>query len=204
MDDVTEPALTDLVLPNAEHLTYEEVLTAIDALSDLDRAKLDRLERRHLGGTDFAEGDLLHEAICSALFGEKKCPRKTPFVAFLLQSMRNIAGRRRKQLRRQVSIAGSATQDEGDDEFDLKDDAPGAEEEIICAEDEKRAAEVWAALQSMYKPDEQIQLVVLGWEEGMRGKDLREFVGVTQAELDYVIKRIRRIADKAYPKGWQL
>lgn len=204
MDNVTEPALTDLVPPNAEHLTYEEALTAIDALSALDQAKLGRLERRHLSGTDFAEGDLLHEAICSALFGEKKCPRETPFVAFLLQSMRNIAGRRRKQLRRQVPIAGGATQDEGDDEFDIKDDAPGAEEEIIREEDENRAAEVWAALQSLYGSDEQIQLVLLGWEEGVRGKDLREFIGVTQAELDYIIKRIRRIADKAYPKGWQL
>ena len=97
------------------------------------------MERRHLDGTDFADGDLLHEAICSALFGEKKCPRTTPFIAFLLQSMRNIAGRRRKELRRQVRIAGGATQDEGDDEFDIEDDTPGAEEEIIRAEDEKRA-----------------------------------------------------------------
>jgi DNA-directed RNA polymerase specialized sigma24 family protein len=204
MDDVTEPPITDLAPPDAGHLTYEEVLAAIDDLSDLDRARLDRLEQRHLGGTDFVEGDLLHEAVCSALLEEKKCPRATPFIAFLALSMRNIAGRRRKKLRRQVPIAGGSRQDEVDDEFDIADDTPGAEEEIIRAEDEKPAAEVWAVLEPIYRDDEEIQLVLLGWEERMRGKELREFVGVTQAQLDYIIKRIRRIAAKHYPKGWRL
>jgi hypothetical protein len=46
--------------------SYDEVIGAIDALSALDRARLDRLELRHLGGTDNMEGDLLHEAVCSA------------------------------------------------------------------------------------------------------------------------------------------
>jgi hypothetical protein len=68
----------------------------------------------------------------------------------------------------------------------------------------KPAAEVWAVLEPLYRDDEEIQLVLLGWEERMRGKELREFVGVTQNQLDYIIKRIRRIAAKHYPKGWRL
>jgi DNA-directed RNA polymerase specialized sigma24 family protein len=203
MDDVTEPPITDLAPPGAEHLTYGEVLEAIAGLSDLERARLDLLERPYLNGTDFAEGDLLHEAFCSALFGEKKCPRTTPFIAFVLQSIRNIAGRRRKQLRRQVPITGGTTDDEGDDGVDIADDRLGADEQIIRAEDEARASNVWAVLQPIYEQDDEIQLVLLGWEEGMRGKDLRELVGVTQNELDYIIKRIRRIAAKNYPKGWR-
>jgi DNA-directed RNA polymerase specialized sigma24 family protein len=204
MDDVTEAPIEDLVPPAAGHLSYEQVFAAVDALSDLDRVRLDRLERRHLDGTDFAEGDLLQEAVCSAIFEDKKCPRTTPFVAFLAQSMRNIAGRRRKRLRRQVPIAGGATQDEADDEFDIEDDTPNAEEQIIRSEDEKRATKVWAVLEPLYVVDEQVSLVLLGWEEDMRGKELREFAGVTQDRLDYIIKKIRRIAAKHYPKGWRL
>jgi DNA-directed RNA polymerase specialized sigma24 family protein len=203
MDDVTEP-ITDLAPPDAEHLGHGEVVAAIDALSDPDRARLDRLELRHLGGTDFAEGDLLQAAICSALLEEKRCPRNTPFIAFLLQSIRNIAGRRRKKLRRQIPIAGGATGDVDDDEFDIQDDTPAADEQIIRAENDDRAAEVWARLEPYYREDEQLQLVLLGWEESMRGKELREFVGVTQDRLDYLVKRIRRIAAKHYPKGWPL
>jgi len=203
MDDLSEPPVTDMS-PDEGHLSYEEVLAAIEALSALDRARLDLLERRSLDGTDFAEGDLLHEAICSAFFGEKKCPRETAFLAFLAQSMRNIAGRRRIHLRRQVPIGAGVTCDEGKNEIEIMDDAPGVLDEIIRDEDEKRAAEVWAVLQPLYKSDEQAQLVLLGWEERMRGKQLREFLGVSQAELDYIIKRIRRLAARHYPKGWRL
>jgi hypothetical protein len=59
-------------------------------------------------------------------------------------------------------------------------------------------------LEPHYGDDERIQLVLLGWEESMRGKELREFVGVTQDQLDYIVKRIRRISAKHYPKGWPL
>ncbi|SHI13667.1 sigma-70 family RNA polymerase sigma factor [Bradyrhizobium erythrophlei] len=204
MDDVTEPPITDLALPDADYLDYDEVIAAIDALSALDRARLDRLELRHLGGTDYVEGDLLHEAVCSAILEDKKCPRTTPFIAFLAQSMRNIAGRQRKKLRRQVPIDGGATRDDDSDDFDIEDDSPGAEVQIIRAENDKRAAEVWATLEPHYRGDEEMQLMLLGWEESMRGKELREFVGVTQERLDYIAKRVRRIAAKHYPKGWPL
>jgi DNA-directed RNA polymerase specialized sigma24 family protein len=204
MDDVTNPAITDPATPDAEHLNYEQVVAAVDGLTDLDRARLAKVEQRHLAGTDFAAGDLVQEAICAALFEKKKCPRNTPFLAFIAQSMRNIAGRRRKRLKRRVPIAGGATQDDADDEFDLEDDTPGAEVQIIRAETEKRAAEVWAALEPLYTVDDEVSLVLLGWEEDMRGKELREFAGVTQDRLDYIIKKIRRIAAKHYPKGWQL
>jgi DNA-directed RNA polymerase specialized sigma24 family protein len=204
MDDVTDPAVTDPATPDAEHLDYGQVVAAVDGLTDLDRARLAKVEQRHLDGTDFAAGDLVQEAICAALFEKKKCPHTTPFIAFLAQSMRNIAGRRRKRLKRQVPIAGGATQDEADDESDLKDDAPGAEDQIIRAEREKRAAEVCAVLEPHYSVNEEVSLVLLGWEEDMRGRELREFAGVTQDRLDYIIKKIRRIAAKNYPKGWQL
>lgn len=201
MDDVTDPAITDPTTLDVEHLSYEQVVAAVDGLTDLDRARLAKVEHRHLAGTDFAPGDLIQEAVCAAMFEEKRCPHATPFIAFLAQSMRNIASRRRKRLNRHVPIASGATQDEADD--DLKDDTPGAEDQVIQAEQERRATDVWAVLGPLYAIDEEVSLVLLGWEEGMRGKELREFASVTQDRLDYIIKKIRRIAAKHYPKGWQ-
>ena len=202
MDDVTDPAITDPATADAEHLSYEQVVAAVDGLTDLDRARLAKVEQRHLTGTDFAAGDLIQEAVCAAMFEEKRCPRTTPFIAFLAQSMRNIASRRHKGLKRHVPIAGGATQDEAVD--DLEDYKPGAEDQVIQAEQQRRAAEVWAVLEPFYAVDEEVRLVLLGWEEDMRGKELREFAGVTQDRLDYIIKKIRRIAAKHYPEGWQL
>jgi DNA-directed RNA polymerase specialized sigma24 family protein len=207
MKDVTQPAITDPAPPDPAHLAYDEVVAAIAGLSALDLARLDRLELRHLGGTDLKEGDLLHEAICSALVGKKKCPRTTPFIAFVAWSMRNIAGRQRRRLRRQVPIGGGTARDDDehdDDEFDIPDGSADAEEQLLRAENDQRAAEIWAVLEPHYRDDEQMQLVMLGWEESMRGKELREFVGVTQDRLDYLAKKIRRIAARLYPKGWPL
>jgi hypothetical protein len=113
--------------------------------------------------------------------------------------MRNIASRRRKGLKRHVPIAGGSTQDEADDE--LVDDTPGAEDQVIQAEQERRAAKVWAVLGPLYAVDEEMSLVLLGWEDDMRGRELREFAGVTQDRLDYIIKKIGRIAAKHYPEG---
>ena len=55
-----------------------------------------------------------------------------------------------------------------------------------------------------YGADEEMSMVLLGWENDTRGEALRDFVGVDQARLDYVIKKIRRIARREYPKGWRL
>jgi hypothetical protein len=38
------------------------------------------IERRHRGGIDFAEGDLLHEAIAAAVTGKNRCPRNTATI----------------------------------------------------------------------------------------------------------------------------
>ena len=202
---MSQSAATGLVSAKKEHLAYEEVLQALDSLSDPDRFQLRLLERRRLVDTDFAEGDLLHAAICQAICGSKKCPRETSFVAFLAQSMRNIAYRRRERLRSQVPLRGDGLRGETADDvgFDIKDERPNSEESIIESQDEERAAEVLADLRTLFTVDEQAQLVLLGWDDGMKGKALREFVGVDQAELDYIIKRIRRVAAKHYPKGWQ-
>jgi hypothetical protein len=186
-----------------EHLAYEEVLAALDGLTPLDLARLSDIERGHLGGTDFADGELLQEAIDFAVCEEKRCPRSVSFIAFLAQSMRNIAGRRRVALMRQV-LPEDAEVGDGKHKSPLRDAGPSPEEAVIQAEQARRASEVWAKLNPEYSSDEEMGMVLLGWENDMRGEALRDFVGIDQARLDYVIKKIRRIARRAYPKGWQL
>lgn len=202
MDHVDAPSSEAAALP-PEHLTYEEVVLALDGLTPLDLARLAAIEHRHLDGTDFKEGDLLQEAICAALFEGKTCPRPVLFVAFLAQSMRNIASRRRRRLGRQVPPE-DATIGEGKLKSPLQDAGPDPEEALIQGELERRAGEVWAALSVHYGPDEGMSLVLLGWENDMRGEELRDFVGVDQARLDYLIKKIRRIARREYPTGWRI
>ncbi|TYO65357.1 hypothetical protein FXV83_16805 [Bradyrhizobium hipponense] len=201
MDDISVPP-PEVSASATEHLTYDKVASALDGLTPLDLARLDAVERRYLGGTDFAEGDLLQEAMCSALFEEKRCPRITRFIAFLVQSMRNIAGHRRDRLQQQVPIE-DVTTGERKSKFELKASGPSPEDAAIRAEQDRGASEVCAALNVHYGADEEMSMVLLGWENDMRGETLRDFLGVDQARLDYVIKKIRRIARREYPKGWR-
>lgn len=186
-----------------EHLTYEEVVSALDGLTSLELGRLDAIERRYLGGTDFAEGGLLQEAMCSALFEEKRCPRAIRFIAVLVQSMRNIAGHRRVRLQQQLPIDEPPT-GERKAKLELEDAGPSPEDATMLMEQQQRASAVCAALAVHYDADEQMSLVLLGWENDIRGEELRDFVGVDQAGLDYLIKKIRRIARREYPKGWRL
>lgn len=203
MDEVSAPPPGPPGPTAAEHLTYEEVLAALDGLMPLELARLSGIERGHLGGTDFGDGELLQEAMDAALLEEKRCPRLVSFIAFLAQSMRNIAGRRRVALLRQIPPEDAKTGD-GKDKSPLRDSGLSPEGVAIQAEQTRRASEVWAKLGPQYSADEEMSMVLLGWEDDMRGEQLRDFVGVDQTRLDYLIKKIRRIARREYPKGWQL
>ena len=68
---------------------------------------------------------------------------------------------------------------------------------------EQEAGDTVSVIHGSFAGDEQAQMLVLGWSEGYRGKELRELLGVDQAALDYVIKRVRRAMMKRYPHGWK-
>jgi hypothetical protein len=78
---------------------------------------------------------------------------------------------------------------------------PGPSEDVVLIE--RESEDTVGAIHDCFEGDEQAQMVVLGWSEGYRGKELRDFVGVDQAALDYATKRIRRAMTKRYPNGWK-
>src|SRR5262249_14596828 len=154
-----------------------------------NRLKLHEIERVALRGTDLSPGDLLHEALCAAIMGDRKCPRRVPFMAFIVQTMRSIASHYREKHLRESADGGTTQETQG-----ARPMFSGAvlDPEQVLIESENTVA----AIHGFFDGDEQAQLVILGWSEGYRGKELRDFVGVDQTTLDYAIKRIRRTMTK--------
>lgn len=180
--------------PAGAFLSGEELLAALDALSPDEKLKLADIEAARLGGTSFTPGELIQEALCRALSGERNCPRDVPFMAFLAQTMRSVASHDREQARRTESIGGDA-------EYDA--DPPGAaaaspEDELM----QKQDAAAVQAIHGCFEDDPEAQLVLLGWQDGLRGSELREATGLDQGKLDYAIRRIRKRMRSAYPQGW--
>jgi DNA-directed RNA polymerase specialized sigma24 family protein len=193
------------VSETAEQLSAEEVLAAFEALSADDKVKLIAIERKFLGGTGRQQGELYREALCRALLGERHCPRTVPVMAFLVETMRSIASHDRKQQRRVTLL--DAKDEIGEDTSTV---SPGLlvsgeldPEEHLLAQEEAEAGDMVTTIQGHFQGDEECQLVLMGWADGLRGKELRDFVGVDQTRLDYLGKKIRRTMGKLYPNGWR-
>lgn len=178
----------------SEFLGIDEIGPAFDGLSHDDKLKLYAIEAIRRGGTEFAKGELLREALCRTLNGVRKCPRDTSFIAFLATTMRSIASHSRKQSKRVLAMADPPETPPEDSYGALS--APSPEDHAVAA----------SVLQEIYghlENDEEATLVVMGWAVGLRGKALRDETGLDQAALDYAAKRIRAVARKLYPNGWK-
>jgi hypothetical protein len=187
--------------PRGEFLSTDEFIGALEALSPDDKLKLDAIEGIRRRATGFGEGELLHEAICRSLLGERNCPRDVPIMAFMVETMRSIAGHDRKQRLRLDRVGGGAKprhEGEGPDR-ELATAAPSPEDGLLIKEE---AAAVQAIF-GEFDDDPDAQLVLLGWQDELRGVALREATGLDQGQLDYAIRRIRTRMRKKYPQGWK-
>jgi hypothetical protein len=183
-----------------EHLDSEEMVAALNALSASDKLKLRAIEKVYLSGTGFSPKELLHEAMCRGIFNARKCPRDVPVMAFVVQTMRSIANHDREERHRETT--DGSPHEMADEVMPVMfSSSPATPEEIIL---DRESTDMVGGILSCFDGDEEAQMVILGWSGDRRGKELREFVGVDQAALDYAIKRIRRTMMKRYPNGWTL
>jgi DNA-directed RNA polymerase specialized sigma24 family protein len=184
-----------------EFLCPEEVAAAAKALSAEDKLKLDGIEKVRRRGTGFGEGELLHEVLCRVWLGKRKCPRNTSVMAFLVMSMKSIAGHdraARKQTRalnaipREGAALPPATAIAQDVEKKVQD----------TLERTQRALETVDDIFALFAGDEEAQYLILGWSDGKRGAELQDATGLDQAGCERVAKRIRKKMRSLYPHGW--
>lgn len=186
-------------VPSPDNLNPEEVEAAVQALSDGDRRKLFNIEKIFRRGTTLGPHELLHEALCSAMLGDRKWPRQVAPIAFLIKTMSSLAFHERQKRRREMAAGASSDLVAVASAGPLFMGQTATPEEILLLREEKETVD---QILRCFEDDQEAQLVILGWSAGYRGKELRGYVGVDQAALDYAIKRIRREMSKRYPDGW--
>ena len=179
----------------SDFLTPDDVVAGVEALSDDDKLKLIKIEGAFLARSGRQKNELLHEALARTFLGKRNCPRDVPVIAFVIETMKSIAhhdykARKRESVTDPVEMAA-----------EVASACPNPEELLLAAESKPKAS-FYEAMQDLLKDDDEAQLVLIGWIDDLRGKELRDAVGVTQAQLDYAIKRIRRKAQNHFPKGW--
>lgn len=177
-------------------LSRDEAHAAVAGLSDTDLARLLVAAQRLCAGTAYAAKELLNEAVCRVLVGDRTCRRDLPVVATLVGAMKSIAWSARVAAKTDPVALGSVGADE----------LPGvacrertAEEALVATANHGEQLE---ALEALFTDDEEAFFVVMADADGVPAEQVRRDLGMSEAAYATVRRRIRRKINKAYPKGW--
>ncbi len=181
---------------NGGFLSENEVRDALEALSSADHLRLGLAAQRLCAGTGLTGADLLNEAVCRLLAGDRSCKRTLPIVVLLYGAMRSIAWSSRAGARADpIALGATGT----DALVDLLQPGRTVETLLVDQADYKQRL---AALERLFADDEEAFLVVMADADGTPATQVREQLGLTEAGFATVRKRIRRAINRAYPGGW--
>lgn len=172
-----------------DHLSVTEFEAAFVALPQVDRIRLRRiaLHFENRGGGEAEE--LLQEALARALEGRRRCPRKVTIVQFIggiVSSLSSEASETRKKGWGPIPV--------GDGVIDAAaHDGPSPEREVASRMD---GGVTLAKVQEAIAGDDELELLVEGIYDGMKGKDLEELLAIDTSKLATVQRRLqRKLAD---------
>jgi DNA-directed RNA polymerase specialized sigma24 family protein len=190
----------------SDSLTRDELSEALGTLGRLELKRLKAAAAVISHGTGLDVDEVVSDAIDAALT-TRECPRGLPIVAFLIQTIRSRVSNHRKKMRTSVvAMRVPAGHLDGNGMPEVVDPSPNAETALIEREAEGRSAsdpEMVRKINDALGDDYEAQLCLAGWADGMKGQALRDLIGVDQKTLDYIAKRIRRVARRLFPKGWR-
>ena len=112
----------------------DEIETAIRSLTDAQWFRLRKAAEYFAWIYDLEANDLLQEAFCRALAGDRKCPKHVDVVKFLVEAVRSIANGEGEKVEKMVETASI---DEPGLVNVLQDSTQPADETIIEAEREE-------------------------------------------------------------------
>ena len=178
--------------PHADDsLSLTEVDAALRMLSPADWERALRLARFRAGGlTDWTGESLLSEALAKLLSGERVWRRGVSALQTLKNVLHSLASNDRKKQ------AGAPI-----DRFATVDVGAGGDEELspgVTAIDLRTPESITdgrsqlTALEKLVADDEDAQMVLLAWSEGIRGKAAAEDLGFDMKRYDAARKRLER------------
>ncbi len=179
-------------------LSRADVDAAIAALTAKEKLMLLRGAELfcYINGFELPD-DLLQEALTRAVEGRRKCPRSLPIVPFIWSSMRSIADAAAKRKRRsRIDIFAEPEDAEEEEQLD------GAGVEVRDPERLAAARDALAKVETLFQDDVEVSILIEELANGLKGEELRASLGLTDAELDTIRKRMHRKC-KELAKPWR-
>jgi hypothetical protein len=179
--------------PADDCLSLAEVDAALRALSPADWERALRLARFRAGGlADWTGESLLSEALAKLLAGERVWRRGVSALQTLKNVLHSLASNDRKK-QTGAPIDRFATVDVGAGGTEDEDHMPG----VIAVDDRSPESIVdgrsqLVAIEKLVADDEDAQMVLMAWSEGIRGKAAAEDLGFDMKRYDAARKRLER------------
>jgi DNA-directed RNA polymerase specialized sigma24 family protein len=182
-------------------LSVAEATERLQTLSQGDALQLRKASMYLSHGGARSPLDLRQEAFKRTLAGSRKCPRDIPIATFLFGVMRSIASADRKFLGRLPELSVVPKDDlAAAKTFEFAD--PRLSPEDLAIRDQE-IIELKRRILDLFQDDLVAQTLAEGIMEGMEGKELKAFVGLSEKEFDTKRRFVRRRIDKAFPHGWK-
>ncbi|MBI3430659.1 MAG: hypothetical protein HY018_00400 [Hydrogenophilales bacterium] len=179
--------------PADDSLSLAEVDAALRALLPADWERALRLARFRAGGlADWTGESLLSEALAKLLAGERVWRRDVSALQTLKNVLHSLASNDRKK-QTGAPIDRFATVDVGAGGTEDEDHMPG-----VAAVDERSPESIvdgrsqLVAIEKLVADDEDAQMVLMAWSEGIRGKAAAEDLDFDMKRYDAARKRLER------------
>lgn len=181
---------------DADHLSVDEVREAIRQLGTGDAAKIRQVARWFERRCGMPADDLMQEAFVRMMGGRRRVPRGPDFVAVVLQVIRSIASGETDAIAKGQREVRSIPN--GMDGPEMVDSSPSPACMVLSAHD---GGQILTTIDHLVEDDEELQLLVEGLCDGMKGEELVLLLEVDSKGLATIRKRLKRKLLSAFPKG---
>jgi DNA-directed RNA polymerase specialized sigma24 family protein len=179
--------------------SVEEAAHALRRISRTDLLRLGEIARmRAIGLPSVDWEDLLNEALTRVLSGTRRWPRTVPFIAFLAQAIRSVAGDEWRRLARSHVTSDSDLASGEADDFtalsgELATDGIDPEREVV-------ARATLQQIDDLFMDDAEAQHVLMGLAQGMEPAEVQTGSNMSATQYATAQKRIRRRLARHFSK----
>lgn len=176
-------------------LSKAEVKAALDAFDAGDWAKAEVIARARCAGlTGWTHEDLLNEALVGLLGGTRVWPEGVHPLVVLANVMRSIASNEREHTQASPVDATVEVDTLGEGS------AAGLARTSVTPERQLSGKEQLVAVYASVAGDQELELLVMVWADGLRGEEARETLGWDSKTYDAARNRLLRRLKKVDPE----
>jgi DNA-directed RNA polymerase specialized sigma24 family protein len=186
--------------PAGQGLTRAQIEETLAGFSDADWVRAQAIAGSLCGGlTGWSAEDLLQEAMTKFLEGSRVWPPGVHPMVVLKNVMHSIASNQRKHNRaspidEKVEVDPYETDDDGEKAATVRSSTGITPEEVVSGK--QQMASLYAALAG----DDDLQMLVMVWADGLRGEEARKELDWDAKKYDAERKRLTRRLEKLDPQ----